>query len=125
MKENNIQEVIYKYDSFSDVLGIKVNHEFQYGETVEMDDGILLDFDLNNVPVSLEVSDASKRFNLPKKSFDDIVFFKMDVCVEEKSISLNAVFCVLVDNIESTQNMESFASNINHIPNMVVKLALV
>ena len=109
MKENNIQEVIYKYDSFSDVLGIKVNHEFQYGETVEMDDGILLDFDLNNVPVSLEVSDASKRFNLPKKSFDDIVFFKMDVCVEEKSISLNAVFCVLVDNIESTQNMESFA----------------
>lgn len=124
MKENNIQEAIYKYDSFSDVLGIKVNHEFQYGETVEMDDGLLLDFDLNNIPVSLEALDASKRFNLPKESLDNIVFFKMEVCVEEKSISLNAVFCVLVDGFESTQNMESFTGNINHIPNMVVKLAL-
>ena len=72
LKENNTQEVIYKYDSSSDILGIKVNRDFTYDETVEMDDGLLLDFDVNNVPVSLEILDASKRLNLPKKCFNNI-----------------------------------------------------
>jgi len=49
----------------------------------------------------------------------------MEVYVEEKFISLNAVICVLVDEIENTQNIESFTNNVNHIPNIVVELALV
>lgn len=32
-----------------------------------MDDGLLLDFDVNNSPISLEILDASKRFNLKRK----------------------------------------------------------
>lgn len=125
MNENDIQELIYKYDSHADILGVKVNRRFHYNETVEMDEGLLLDFDVNNVPVSLEILDASKRFNLPRDSFENVVFFKMEVCVEEKSISLNAVVCVLLNDIESTQDIASFTSNINNLPNMDVKLALV
>ncbi len=125
MSENNMQELIYKYDGHADILGVKVNRKFHYGETVEMDEGILLDFDVNKVPVSLEILDASKRFNLPRDGFENVVFFKMEVSVEEKSISLNAVVCVLLNDIESTQNSASFTSNINNLPNMDVKLALV
>ena len=72
---NNFHEVICRYDSDADILGIKVNHDFSYEETVEMDDGMLLDFDVDNVPVSLEVLDASQRFNLPKESLNNIVCF--------------------------------------------------
>lgn len=125
MSENNTQELIYKYDGHTDILGVKVNRKFHYGETVEMDEGILLDFDVNKVPVSLENLDASRMFNLPRDSFENVVFFKMEVCVEEKSISLNAVVCVLLNDIENTQNIASFTSNINNLPNMDVKLALV
>lgn len=125
MSENNMQELIYKYDGHADILGVKVNRKFHYGETVEMDEGILLDFDVNKVPVSLEILDASRMFNLPRDSFENVVFFKMEVCVEEKSISLNAVVCVLLNDIENTQNIASFTSNINNLPNMDVKLALV
>ena len=85
----------------------------------------MLDFDVNKVPVSLEILDASRMFNLPRDSFENVVFFKMEVCVEEKSISLNAVVCVLLNDIENTQNIASFTSNINNLPNMDVKLALV
>lgn len=124
LKENNTQEVIYKYDLSSDILGIKVNRDFTYDETVEMDDGLLLDFDVDSVPVSLEILDASKRFNLPKESFNNLVCFKMDVCVDEKSISIKAVIGVVVGDVENKQNMESFTSNYCKIPNIVSHLAL-
>lgn len=125
LKENNIQEVIYLYDSSSDVLGIKVSRDFQYAETVEMDDGLLLDFDVDNVPVSLEILDASKRFNLAKESFKNIICFKMDVCVDEKFISIDATLGVLVENVENTQVVKSFASNMTNIPEISSHLALV
>ncbi|MBQ2654116.1 MAG: DUF2283 domain-containing protein [Methanobrevibacter sp.] len=125
MKENSIHEVIYKYDILSDTLGVKVNKKFQYGETVEMGDGILLDFDNNNVPVSLEILDASNRLNFPRESLNNIVLFKMEVCVEEKSISLNAMICVLVEDRENTKTIEYFTSNRSHFPNRISKLAFV
>ena len=125
MKEDNIKEVICKYDSDADILGIKVNHDFTYEETIEMDDGLLLDFDIDNVPISLEVLDASKRFNLPKKSLNNIVCFKMDVCIDEKSISINAMVGVLINNVENEQFLKSHTSNYSNLPNTSVKLALV
>lgn len=90
MKGNNIQKVIYRYDILSDVLGIKVNRNFQYDETIEIEDGILLDFDVDDIPVSFEILDASKRFDLPKKSLDNIYCINVDVFVDEKSIAVNA-----------------------------------
>lgn len=125
MRENNIQEVICRYDVASDILGVKSNKKFEYRETIEMDDGLLLDFDVDNVPVSLEIRDASKRFNLPCESLNNIVFFKMEVCIEDKSISLKAILGVLVDNVENIQDIESFTSNHNHYPNGISELALI
>ena len=125
MKEDKIKEVICRYDSDADILGIKVNHDFSYEETVEMDDGMLLDFDVDNVPVSLEVLDASQRFNLPKESLNNIVCFKMDVFIDEKSISINAKIGVLINNIENEQFFKSHASNYGNFPNASVQLALV
>ena len=59
VKDNSF-EVEYKYDSSVDVLAVKVKRDFTYNETIEMDEGVLLDFDVNNVPISLEILDASK-----------------------------------------------------------------
>ncbi len=123
--KNNFHEVICRYDSKADILGIKVNHDFSYEETVEMDDGLLLDFDINNVPVSLEVLDASKRFDLSKESLNNIVCFKMDVCVDEKTISINAKIGVLINNVENEQFFKSHAINYGNFPNTSVQLALV
>ena len=125
MKENNIRQAICRYDDSSDILGVKSNKNFQYFETIEMDDGLLLDFDADNVPVSLEILDASKRFNLTCESLKNIVFFKMEVCIDEKSISLKAVIGFLIDNVENIHNIESFAVNSNHYPSGISELALI
>ena len=42
-----ITDMISTYD----VLAIKVTRPFKYDKTVEMDEGVLLDFDEYNVPV--------------------------------------------------------------------------
>ena len=114
----------YKYDYSSDVLGVKVKNDFIYHETVELEDGVLLDFDKNDVPVSLEIMDASKRFNIPKSSLNDLKFFNMTVVVDNKFITINVVIGVLIHNNENKQILESFTVNKYGIPNITADLTI-
>ena len=125
MKENDSQDVIYRYDFSSDTFAIKVNRNFMYDETIEMDEGILLDFDVDNVPTSLEILDASKRFNLPKDCFNNVSCFKMDVYVNKNFISINATIGVIIEDIEKEQIFKSFTGNYSNLPEMSTHLALV
>ncbi|EEE41662.1 hypothetical protein METSMIALI_00548 [Methanobrevibacter smithii DSM 2375] len=112
------------YDYSSDVLGVKVKNDFIYHETVELEDGVLLDFDKNDVPVSLEIMDASKRFNIPKSSLNDLKFFNMTVVVDNKFITINVVIGVLIHNNENKQILESFTVNKYGIPNITADLTI-
>ena len=113
----------YMYDYSSDVFGVKVKNDFIYHETVELEDGVLLDFDKNDVPVSLEIMDASKRFNIPKSSLNDLKFFNMTV-VDNKFITINVVIGVLIHNNENKQILESFTVNKYGIPNITADLTI-
>ena len=114
----------YMYDYSSDVLGVKVKNDFIYHETVELEDGVLLDFDKNDVPVSLEIMDASKRFNIPKSSLNDLKFFNMTVVVDNKFITIKVVIGVLINNNENKQILESFTVNKYGIPNITADLTI-
>ena len=122
MAQKNSYEVEYMYDESADILGIKVTRDFTYQETIELDEGLLLDFDEDNVPTALEIHDASKRLNVPKNSLNELVFFNMKVIVDEKSISINAIFGILIQSKENKQELESFTSNNYNIPNMEANL---
>ena len=125
LKENeNSYEVVYRYDIASDILGIKVARDFQYEETIEMDDGLLLDFDVNNVPTALEMHDASKRLNVPPESLNNILFLKMNISVDVNSISINAIFGLLIKNIENKYPIHSVTSNFSHIPDIEAELVI-
>ena len=117
MKENikDSFEVDYRYDYTYDVLAIKVTRPFKYDKTVEMDEGVLLDFDVDSVPVSLEILDASKRLNVPKYSLKKLIDFKMSVSVDDKSICICANFKVMLHNKEQSPILESFTSNYSNI----------
>lgn len=114
----------YMYDYSSDVFGVKVKNDFIYHETVELEVGVLLDFDKNDVPVSLEIMDASKRFNIPKSSLNDLKFFNMTVVVDNKFITINVVIGVLIHNNENKQILESFTVNKYGIPNITADLTI-
>lgn len=125
LKENeNSYEVVYRYDMNSDILGIKVTRDFQYDETVEMDDGLLLDFDVNNIPTALEMHDASKRLNVPPESLNNILFLKMNISVDVNSIAINAIFGLLIKDIENEYPIHSITSNFSHIPEIEAELII-
>ncbi|WP_405295784.1 DUF2283 domain-containing protein [Methanobrevibacter sp.] len=125
MKENvnDSFEVDCRYDYTYDVLAIKVTRPFEYDKTVEMDEGVLLDFDVDNVPVSLEILDASKRLNVPKYSLKNLIDFKMRVSVDDKSICVCANFKVILHNKEQSPILESFTRNYSNIPSMETEFA--
>ena len=125
MSKDNLFEVEYLYDEHADILGIKVKRDYEYFETVELDEGLLLDFDKHNIPVALEIIDASKLLNVPKDSLKNLIFFNMKVVVDVKSISINAIFGVLIQDRENKQILESFTSNYCHFPNMETNLVTV
>ncbi|AMK15105.1 DUF2283 domain-containing protein [Methanobrevibacter olleyae] len=120
MKDNSA--VDYKYDSSADVLAVKVKRDFSYHETIEMDEGILLDFDVNNVPISLEVLDASKRFNVPKYSLHNLFSFNMNVCVNDDCIKIDVTIGVSIHNKQKDSVLSSLINNYANIPNMETEL---
>lgn len=124
-KENNSFEVEYMYDITSDIMGIKAKRKFNYKESIEMNEGILLDFDKDNIPVSLELHDASKRFNVPKYALKDPVFLNMDVNVNEKIIIVNLNIVTLVHNKKKEHVIEEYTSNYSNIPNIETELCIV
>ena len=118
----NSYEAEYMYDESADILGIKATRDFTYHKTIELDEGLLLDFDEDNIPTALEIHDASKRLNVPKNSLNEMIFFNMKVTVDAKSISINALFGILIHNKENKQELESFTHNNYNIPNMEANL---
>ncbi len=123
-EKDNSYGVVYKYDGVSDILGIKVTRDFQYEETIEMDDGLLLDFDINNIPTALEMHDASKRLNVPPESLNNILFLKMNISVDANSIAINAIFGLLIKNIENEYPIHSITSNFSNIPEIEAELII-
>lgn len=90
-----------------------------------MDECVLLDFDERNVPVSLEILDASKRLNVPKYSLKNLVNFKMSISVTDKSICLNAAFNVIIHNKHKFPILKSLTDNYSNISAMETEFATV
>ena len=120
---NNSFELDYNYDSSCDVLVVKVKRDFTYAKTVEMDEGVLLDFDINNVPISLEILDASKIFKVPKCSLNNPSSFNMKVCVNEDSIKIDVIMEVVIDYHHENTKLDSLVNNYANIPSMETTLS--
>ncbi|MGL6298807.1 MAG: DUF2283 domain-containing protein [Methanobacteriaceae archaeon] len=115
-------DLLSLYDSNFDVLGIKVNQKYKYKESIELGQGLILDIGEDNLPVALEILDASKVLNVPKDSLKDINSIKMDFDVNEKLICLKICFGLIIHNKKESCLVESFVDNYPGIPNMETEL---
>lgn len=97
--KDNVFEVEYFYNKSIDTLGIKAKRDFQYWETIEMDEGILLDFDMGNVPTALEILNASKKLNVSEESLENMKCFNMKVRIDKESILMDAIFGFMIQNL--------------------------
>lgn len=108
------------YDSACDVLAFRVKREFEHSETVELYDRLRLGLDGNGEPAALEISEASKRFNVSGECLKKLKDFKMTITVTGRIITLNAKIGVGVDEGEGEQSIEGIAFNRQDIPKMKI-----
>lgn len=106
------------YDSSFDVLGIRINDDYEYKTSVELSNDVILDFDKNNVPVALEILNASRFLKISKSHLDHINMIKMKVHVDDKSICLKGSIGVNIHKQEHIQFIDTFTSNDTGIPSI-------
>lgn len=53
-------ESSYTYDSDLDIIDIEIKDSYSHKETIELGFGVFLDFDVNLLPVNLEILSASQ-----------------------------------------------------------------
>ena len=104
------------YDSEYDILVIKIENHYDFGKTIEMEEGVLLDFDKNNIPVAIEILDASKRFNVPRYSLKNIPEFNMKIQVNDEVIKVYIELAVIIHNKKLSETWNGLTGNNEHIP---------
>ena len=104
----------YDYDEKGDSLLIcLINHD-KYKVSVELDNGAILDLDINNKPFALEFLDASELFNINKSYLKDSIEITVKLKVTRYLICLN---CTVSSNNQSF-NVNAMALNSNNVPVM-------
>jgi uncharacterized protein YuzE len=88
-------KMVNEYDTPSDILYLRIVDPYKYQESIELADNIILDFDVNNVPVALEILDASKFFHVKPYALRNFGL-DMNIQIKEDEISLNAKFMFLI-----------------------------
>lgn len=91
-------EAIQNYDYPLDILYIRKDLDYEYKESIEMGNNLVLDIDINNKPVALEIIDASRFFNISKYSLKKGIKGKLSIDIKEDIICLKGVFAFLVHN---------------------------
>ena len=114
MKSDKTLQIESIYDHHFDVLGIRVVDDYTYNRSIELQEGIILDFDENNVPVALEILDASKLLKLPKKHYLTDRSISMHIEVSEELITVLLNVEIKIHNKEELKPIEfSTINNIN------------
>ncbi|MGN0094419.1 MAG: DUF2283 domain-containing protein [Methanobrevibacter sp.] len=121
----NSFEIDYNYDFSYDILTVTIKNDYEYGETIEMDNNILLDFDVKGVPVSLEIINASEVLNVKKYSLKNMHSFQMNVTVNEDTITVNINFVVKVHNKNQDSSLKCLINNYLNIPHTETQMITV
>ncbi|GAA5818556.1 MAG: DUF2283 domain-containing protein [Methanobrevibacter sp. CfCl-M3] len=110
----------YKYDIFT----ITKREKYNYNTSVELEPGLILDFDDDGVPASFEILDASKLFNIKNKQYlsnpKDVQMF---IKITEQMISIEVKVVVMVHQKEKVSVFDFLAVNDIKIPSLNLELA--
>jgi len=123
MQDNTNLELEHKYDEESDAIFISVKKDYKYDTSIEINNDVILDFDKNGNPVALEILNTSNVLDVSKSSLENIKNIRIEVNIDEKSISLTACFDIYIDSHEEEVKVSPYTTNNIGLPNVETKLA--
>jgi len=115
-------KAVTEYYPDKDILFIKVFDGYDYKISLELEEGVILDFDMNNNPVALEILDASEIFKLKDNDLlNHIKKLNINVEVTEKVIRVKVKIEFNVQN--KVSSLKSIVLNTIKVPAMQTELA--
>ena len=111
-------ELTYSYDINVDSIHINITNEYEYKESLELEEGIILDFSTDGIPVALEILDISELFSVEKECFKHIEDIDISITITNSSITLNLLMVVLRNHEIINQPFNTIAKNIINVPEM-------
>jgi len=124
MLDKKMFEVEYEYDGDADAIFIKKKNDYKYKISVELNSNIIMDFDKNNNPVSIEILNASNVLNIDKLSLKRIINLNMTISVNKEIICVDAKIIVKVRNRKTELSLHPSTTNDMGMPEFVVELAM-
>ena len=103
-----------------DSIHINITEDYNYAESLELEDGIIMDFSDEGIPVALEILDISELFSVKKDCFNNIEDIKITIGITNLSISLKMLIVVLNDNEKVNQPFSTITKNFINVPEMEV-----
>ena len=82
-------KMVKDYDVVKDVLYLYIMDEYNYKESVEISDNIILDFDENNIVVALKILDATETLNVSTAAIMNILKWNMTIVITEDLIDVD------------------------------------
>lgn len=105
------------YDCSLDIYTITVDEEFEFGKSLEIDDGVILDFDKENIPISIEILDISKRLDIKKQEVQSSTVSLKIVCTPE-ILEISIAFFYQIQDEKFEKTIDSKLANTFDIPQM-------
>ena len=106
------------YDYRGDSLLLYVDEEYNHKKSIRLTDDVILDFDDKDVPVALELLNASKLLNVKKSTLTQPIGLDMHIWVGEDIIKLEAKIFVSIHKkqvpmplVEETANSANLMAN--------------
>ena len=74
--------ILTEYDMDYDLYSIVIDDEFKFNKSIEIEEGIILDFDENMFPFAIEIIDASRKLKINKQELNNA---KVHIKIESNS----------------------------------------
>ncbi len=110
-------ETYNEYDYLLDIYTITVKENFKFGKSLELEEGVILDFDENNVPISIEILDISKRLGI-KKNIIQSADVQMKIMCNQEILKVTIKFFYKIHEKEFSETINSRIANNFNLPQM-------
>lgn len=117
-EKNPNSQAEYDYDGKGDSLFICLINHNSYEHSIDLDNDVILDLDINYKPMAVEFLNASKLFNVNKDYLTDLNKIALKLRITKDLISLNC----LIQNNNHSFSLNRLTDNCDNVPEIETQL---
>lgn len=82
---------VYSYDEVADAMFVSIPVDYEFDDVMKVDEGVFLEYDVDKLPKSIEIINASKKFDVEKEDLMNLQSLQLEFDINSDRI------CVKLD----------------------------